>query len=305
MDAAGLHQLRFYPRECPYDVDVNYLEAATKALFGLPLSSFTHLNNHTHNKRKYRQGFTFENKIILLVGDFTKRYPLTIEINGGAFDHLCLNVDKIAKIIERDYVVTGIHAKIDTDEIPFRQLFRAYQLDSVTAACIKRSDRQSNSRTISFGKDPEYSIYEAGLLHPELCNKSIVRHELRFRGDQAQQFFRTWRQDPENLASLVKGYITGHFQVRFRDHTATDSNVSRRATLPTWEKWLATAAPRHFDRVTPTKPQLANQIRTYSAKLFKLRVDLGEQIYADILANVEDLLRIPPGDPQEVQPELF
>lgn len=305
METAGLHQLRFYPRECPYEVDVNYLDATTKALFGMPLSSFTHLSSYTHNKRKYKKGYTFENKIILLVGDYTKRYPLAIEINGGAFDHLSINMDKISRLIEQDYIVSAIHAKIDTDTTPFKQLFQAYQLDAVTAASVKRSDRQSSSRTIIFGADPAYTIYEAGRLHPELNNTKIVRHEIRFTGEQARQFFTAWRQDLDNLAKLIKAYIAGHFQVRFRDYTASDTNNSRRPILPLWERWMTSAVPRRFDLVTPTKPQLANQIKTYTAKLLKLKIELGEQVFAEILGNVEELYRQPiTSDSQEVQLDL-
>lgn len=302
METAGLHQLRFYPSTPPEYIDEHYLDTTTQRLFALPLSSFTKLTNVTINKRKYRKGFTFENKIMLLVGDFTKRYPLTIEINGGAFDHLCINVDKIGRIIEQDYTVSAIHAKIDTDTTPFKRLFKAYQEDAVTAASLKRSDRQSTTRTITFGKDPEYSIYEAGLYHPELQNKNLARHEVRFTGDHARQFFKLWRKDPDNLASLIKSIIVGHFKIVFKDYTATDSNNSRRPLLPIWEKWLSTATPRKFDRVEPTPPRIENQIKTYTTKLLQLKIELGEQNYDNILQRVSDLYRTPAiSDFQEVQ----
>lgn len=308
METAGLHQLRFYPKDSPYiapdgiTVDPDYLDAITKELFAIPLANFTKLSNVTVNKRKYRQGYTFENKINLLCGDYTKRFPLTIEINGGAFDHACINVDKISRIIEQSYTVTAIHAKIDTDTTPFKRLFQAYQLDAVTSASLKRSDRQSSTRTVAFGKDPEYSIYEAGLYHPELQNKNLARHELKFTGDNARQFFKLWRQDPDNLDSLIKGFISGHFKVVFRDHTSTDSNNSRRPTLPIWEKWLATVSPRHFDRVEPTPPRLENQIKSYTTKLLQLKIELGEDNYTQILGRVDDLYQQHTNlEPQEVQ----
>jgi Replication initiation factor len=306
METAGLHQLRFYPRIVPETVTTKYLDETTKHLFGLPLSSFTKLPSHTHNKRKYRNAYSYENKIILLEGDFTKRYTLTIEINGGAFDHACINIAKISSIIEQDYIVLALHAKIDTDITKFKQLFQCYQLDSVSSSKSKRSDRQSTTRTITFGKAPaEYSIYEAGLFHPELGNKNLARHEVRFTGDNARQFFQQWRKNSENLATLIKGYIAGHFHVVFKDHTSTDSNISRRPPLPVWEKWLGTAAPRHFDRVEPTPPRIENQIKSYTTKLLQIKITLGEHVYSDILGRVEDLYQNQNDpEPHEVQMEL-
>jgi hypothetical protein len=231
---------------------------------------------------------------------------LTIEINGGAFDHACINVDKISRIIEQHYNVSAIHAKIDTDITKFKQLFQCYQLDSVASSKAKRSDRQSETRTITFGKAPaEYSIYEAGLYHLDLNNKSLTRHEIRFTGENARQFFYQWRQDTDNLATFIKGYIAGHFKVVFKDHTSPDSNISRRPPLPIWEKWIGTAAPRHFDRVEPTPPRIENQIKSYTAKLLQLKITLGELVYSDILGKVEDRYRNQNDPvPQEVQMKL-
>lgn len=305
MDTAGLHQLRFYPREVPEEITPGFLDETTRHLFGLPLSSFTRLENMTVNKRKYREGYSYENKIILLCGDYTKRRPLSIEINGSAYDHACINVDKISRIIEQDYIVSAIHAKIDTTETKFSQLFKAYQLDSVTAACLLRSDRQSTSKTIMFGKDPQYAIYEAGKYHSALGNKNLVRHELRFTGDQARQFFGLWRQDPENLATLIKSLIAGHFKVAFLDYTSTDSNRSRRDKLPLWEKWLATAAPRKFDRVEPTPARVDNQLKTWTTKLLQLRIELGEEAYQRILKRVDNQFSEQTEPPIETQLELF
>ena len=291
METAGLHQLRFYPVEAPTTVDTEYLDNTTRELFGLPLSNFTKLENMILNKRKYRTGYTYENKIILLVGDFTKRHPITIEINGGAFDHACINVDKISRIIEKEYTISAIHAKIDTDTTNFSQLFKAYQLDSVTSDSLKRSDRQSKTRTITFGKDPEYSIYEAGLYHPELQNKNIARHEVKFAGNNAQQFFTLWRRDPDNLATLIKSFIVGAFNVSFKDFTSTDSNLSRRDELPIWESWLLSVAPMHFDRVAPTPPRIENQLKTWTTKILQLRINLGDDNFLKILTNVDKLYK--------------
>lgn len=305
MDTAGLHQLRFYPRNAPEEITPGYLDETTRQLFGLPLSNFTKLENVTVNKRKYRQGYSYENKIILLCGDYTKRRPLSIEINGGAFDHACVNVDKISRIIETGYIVSALHAKIDTTETKFSQLFKAYQLDSVTAACLLRSDRQSTSKTIMFGKDPQYTIYEAGKYHSALGNKNLVRHELRLTGDQARQFFSLWREDPDNLATLIKSLIAGQFKVQFLDYTSTDSNRSRRAKLPIWERWLASAAPRRFDRVQPLPARIDNQLKTWTTKLLQLRIELGEETYKRILNRVDNQFSEEATPQIETQLELF
>ncbi|GAW65930.1 hypothetical protein GPEL0_01f1051 [Geoanaerobacter pelophilus] len=261
------------------------INTITKKLFNLPLSEFVHLKDRTSNKRKYRDAWSFNEQIIILANDYTKRKNISIEINGSAFDHVCINVEKVCKLIEQDFIVSALDAKIDTLETPFKQLFKCYQHDAVTASTLKRSDRQSKTKTITFGSSPEYQIYQAGLYHEHIKDPNLTRHELKFQGKQAQEFFNQWRRDPENLEQLIKSFIIGQFNVQFKQLT-DDSNVGRRPVLPMWQAWTSTAAPRRFDRVTPTKPQVANQQKNLEARLLRSRLEIGEGAYQDALESV-------------------
>ena len=291
MNTAGLHHLRFYPKEPPLlDIDGRIHESSintiVKRLFNLTLSDFVHMQDKTAHKRKYRNAYSFNEQIIIFANDYTKRKSLSIEINGTGFDHATINIEKVCSIVESDFIVTDIHGKIDTTETPFKQLFKCYQHDAVTSNTVKGSDRQSKSRTMIFGSGPKYEIYEAGLYHPHISNQNLCRHELKLEGVHARQFFQEWRSDPQNLEQLIKSYIVGQFGIQFKQ-VSEDSNVGRRPVLPIWKTWTSTATPRRFDRVTPTKPQVANQQKALEARMLKSRLEIGEQAYLDALANVE------------------
>jgi hypothetical protein len=307
MNAAGLHHLRFYPAEEPL-LDINgmiheaYINSVVKRLFNLTLADFVHLKDRTAHKRKYRNAYSFNEQILVFANDFTKRKSISIEINGSGFDHACINVEKVCSIVEADFVVTAIHAKIDTIATPFKQLFKSYQFDAVTANTVKSSDRQSKSRTMIFGAGPKYEIYEAGLYHPHINNRNLCRHELKFEADHARQFFSAWRSDPASLEQLIKGYIVGQFGIQFKQ-VSEDSNVGRRPVLPIWKAWISTATPMRFDRVTPTKPQAANQQKSLEARLLKSRLEMGEQAYQDALANTDKAYYLN-RHPEEQSPEL-
>ena len=137
-----------------------------------------------------------------------------------------------------------------------------------------------------FGSGPKYEIYEAGLYHGHITNKDLCRHELKFEGDQARQFFEEWRREPDNLEQLIKSYIVGQFGIQFKQ-MSEDSNVGRRPVLRLWKTWTSTATPRRFDRVTPTKPQVVNQQKSLEARMLKSRMEIGEQAYHDALANTD------------------
>jgi hypothetical protein len=292
MNTAGLHHLRFHPKEPPMlDIDgmihEAYINSIVKRLFGLTLSNFVHLNDRTAHKRKYRNAYSFNEQILVFANDYTKRKSISIEINGSGFDHACINVEKVCSLVQSDFVVTAIHAKIDTTETPFKHLFKCYQHDAITSNTVKGSDRQSRTRTLIFGAPPKkYEIYEAGLYHEHIKDPNLCRHELKLETEAARQFFEEWRKEPQSLEQLIKSYITGQFGVRFK-RVSEDSNVGRRPALPMWTAWIGTATPRKFDRVTPSKPQVANQQKTLEARLLKTRLEIGEQAYHDALANVE------------------
>jgi hypothetical protein len=306
MNTAGLHHLRFYPREpLLFDTDGNIHECTingiVKRLFGLSLSDFVHMADKTAHKRKYRNAYSFNEQIIVFANDFTKRKSLSIEINGSGFDHACINVDKVCSIIEKDFIVSAIHGKIDTTETPFKELFKCYQHDAVTSKTVKGSDRQSKTRTMIFGSGPKYEIYEAGLYHPNLAKKDLCRHELKFEATQARQFFSEWRKAPDNLEQLIKSYIVGQFGTQFKQLSG-DSNVGRRPVLPIWKAWTSTATPRRFDRVIPTKPQVANQQRSLEARMLKSLLEIGEEAYLCACANVEKAYHLH-RHPEEQSPE--
>jgi len=291
MNTAGLHHLRFQPKEPPF-LDINgmihpsSINVIVKRLFNLTLDDFVHMPDKTAHKRKYRNAYSFNEQVIVFADDFTKRKSISIEINGSGFDHATINIEKVCSIIESDFIVTALHGKIDTTETPFRQLFKCYQHDAVTANTVKGSDRQSKTRTMIFGAGPKYEIYEAGLYHSHITNKDLCRHELKFEGTQARQFFAEWRKAPENLEQLIKSYINGQFGVSFKQ-LSTDSNVGRRPVLPLWKTWTSSATPRRFDRVTPTKPQVANQQKSLEARMLKSRMEIGEEAYEQAKANVD------------------
>nr|WP_284694789.1 replication initiation factor domain-containing protein [Geomonas sp. Red32] len=165
-------------------------------------------------------------------------------------------------------------------------LYRCYRHEAVTANTVKGSDRSSRTRTLTFGASPSYRIYEAGLFHQHINNPDLCRHELELEGRHARQFFAEWRKAPENLEGLIKGYISGHFNVQFKQVTE-DSNVGRRPVLPAWKSWLSSSTPVRFDRVTPTKPQTANQRKSLEARMLKTRLEIGEEAYLEALANVD------------------
>lgn len=292
MNTAGLHHLRFHPKDQPL-LDIqgmiheSYISSIVKRLFNLTLADFVHLKDRTANKRKYRNAYSFNEQIVVLANDYTKRKSISIEINGSGFDHGCINVEKVCSIVETDFIVTAIHGKIDTTDTPFKQLFKCYQHGAITANTVKGSDRQSKTRTMIFGSGPKkYEIYEAGLYHPHINNRNLCRHELKFEADSARQFFAEWRQAPQNLEQLIKAYIIGQFGLQFKQ-VSDDSNVGRRPVLPAWKAWISTATPRRFDRVTPTKPQTANQQKNLEARMLKTRLEIGDEAYINALANVD------------------
>lgn len=307
MNEVGLHQLRFYPREAPLldihgMVHESSIKSIAKKLFNLELSQFTHLKNRTSHKRKYRDAWSFNEQIIIFSNDYTKRKNVSIEINGSAFDNACINVDKICKIIEEEYEVSGLHAKIDTLETPFKTLYRCYQHEAVTANTVKGSDRSSKTKTLVFGADPKkYEIYEAGLYHAHINNPNLCRHELKLEGAHARQFFAEWRKAPEELEQLIKSYIAGQFGVKFKK-LSSDSNVGRRPALPMWELWLSSSKPKRFDRVAPRKPQVANQRVALEARMLKTRLEIGEAEWEMALANA-DLAYHLDRHPDEKSPE--
>ncbi|QWV93863.1 hypothetical protein KP004_01320 [Geomonas oryzisoli] len=292
MNEVGLHQLRFYPREAPLldihgMVHESSIKSIAKQLFNLELSQFTHLKNRTSHKRKYRDAWSFNEQIIIFANDFTKRKNISIEINGSAFDHACINVEKVCKIIAEEYVVGALHAKIDTLETSFKTLYRCYQHEAVTAKTMKGSDRSSKTKTLVFGADPKkYEIYEAGLYHPHISNPNLCRHELKLEREYARMFFDEWRKAPEELEHLIKSYIAGQFGVKFKK-LSSDSNVGRRLTLPMWDSWLSSSKPKRFDRVAPRKPQVANQRVALEARMLKTRLEIGEAEWERALANAD------------------
>ncbi|SJZ42553.1 hypothetical protein SAMN02745119_00590 [Trichlorobacter thiogenes] len=288
MNIAGLHQLRFYPNNDNKSITETDINTMTVELFSLNLDNFVKLKNQTSAKRHYEYAFNFKNMIIVFWNPLAKYYQCSIEINGSAFDHACINVEKICELINDKYTVSDIHAKIDTDELSFLQLWKCYQAELVTAKTVQSAPFKSKDsiRTINFGSSPQLSLYEAGKFH-NLSLSKIVRAEIKYSGRHARQFFQEWRKDRANLEKLIKSYIAGQFDIKFRDPKSTDSNKSRKAILPQWKKWLKESEPRLLDKVIPQKPMRANQIKKLVDIMFKRKVEFEENEYNAIIELVE------------------
>lgn len=293
MNHVGLHQLRFYPKEAPPlndngDVCEKYLAALTLRLFSIPFSEFKAAYKVTVGKRKFKTGYAFrDTHILILCNQFFKLYPLSIEINGSAFDHDCLNVEKICQIIDAEFTVSAIHAKIDTVDTPFKTLWKSLKEEAFTKdKPLSVATIEGKAKSIIFGKSPSYEIYEAGRYHEHLENKGVCRHEVKFTGRDARHFFENWLADPENLEELIKGYIKDQFGISFKITTSKDTNMSRRPELPCWRKWIAAAVPQHFDRVTPIPAVIRVQKQKLADTIYKKLSEWGTTEIQDVIERV-------------------
>jgi len=267
MEHCQLHKLSFYPRNVDlttfggvdypasddqHDAALRWnLDQITTQLFGVPLSAFAVASKTTTSKRKAWSGYSYNEQILLLVRFYKGEARLSIEVNGDAFDSIDLDWSRLFDQVATDYIVTEMHARIDTTATSFDRLWSCHKQDSVTANSTKRTDYSSSSRTLYFGSgDRLYSIYEAGILHG-LPDPTTVRHELQIKGQPARDLFAEFMVAPANLGTIIKSHIAGTFGVQFRKVTK-DTNVARRPVLPCWSTFLADTRPSYLQ--TPVKP---------------------------------------------------
>lgn len=296
IESSSLHQLRFYPQH-PYQADISttagrqryesWLHDVTMELFGIPLVDFTPVQKTTIANRKVHDGYSYQDKILLILSHYQGNVRLSIELNGSAFDELNLEWDQLYSTVDAGYTVTDIHAKLDTTSIPFRKLWDCYKNDSVTADVRQHSEFKQKARSIYFGSGEKvYSIYEAGKFHG-MDNPAVVRHELQLSRSFARQFWDAFYCDQENLGALIKSHIVGTFAVQFRKIT-NDSNVARRPVLTSWKKWLDDQAPSYLKhQIKPV--MMEKDVKRTVAYLLKARRSLSEPVYLQVLQEVENI----------------
>lgn len=307
-ESSSLHQLRFYPK-APFVLEsspppasddseeATYLRMAyeaaaykalnpiTQELFGLSLSDFVTVRQTTIGQRKVANGFSYQDKILLLISRYKTEMRLSIEINGSAFDTMQLDWENLYSCIDAGYIVTDIHAKIDTLATPFRELWHCWKHESVTSSCRKKTDFDSTTKTMIFGSDSRiYQIYQAGWLHC-LPYLDTVRHEVQLSKEYARQFWELFRLDSDDLGALVKSTITGTFKVKFRKNV-NDDNRARRPLLSSWKEWLADTSPSYLrHQLKPT--QVSNSVQRVIKYLLRARNTFDQQQYDYVLGQVE------------------
>lgn len=314
INTAQLHTLRCYPNnleldsygldQYPSDNDqhqdvVRYnLDQITTRLFNLPLSEFTTANKTTIAKRKINSGYHYQGKILLLLSYYQGSPRLSIEVNGSAFDSLQIDWTHTFAQIDQDYTVTEIHSFIDTDQLPFSQLWKSFRDSSVTSASKRRCDYEGNAKSIYFGSgDKVATIYESGKYH-DLENHDIIRTEIRYKGTFARQFWDDFYADQDNLASLVKANLAGTFEIKFRKITK-DANVCRRPVLPVWEQFLADTTPCYLKH-QPKPSRIDNSFTRTVAYLKKYAQSVDAATYRAMLKQVDRELqasRVQPPEP--------
>ncbi|NJD38767.1 MAG: replication initiation factor domain-containing protein [Geobacter sp.] len=249
METSQLHTLRFYPKDLNRILNPRYshiaaptleeyLTKTTANLFQIPLSDFAPVEKTTIAKRRIQSGYTYRNMLLIGISYFKGEPRVNFEVNGSAFDHLQLDLDQLFAAVSSGFVITEIHAALDTTAVPFAQLWKCFRNSSVTSNAKRRCDYESTSKTLYFGcNDKVLCVYESGLYH-DLQERDTVRFELRYTGEQARYFWEHFRADEADLSALIKGHVKSTFDVNFRRITK-DPNVSRRPTLPVWERFLA------------------------------------------------------------------
>lgn len=299
METSGLHKLSFYPRKpCPaFDLsDVTdrdhceiWLETILHDLTLPPIGEFTKADNTTVTKRKVKYGYTYQDKILLLLSNYLGKIRLSIEINGGAFDSLSLDWPSLFSAVDAAYTITEIHAKIDTTAINFEKLWELQKASSFTANSRKHCDYEDAARSINIGtSDKIYSIYEAGKYHG-LPDTAVIRHEIKLKGTNAKQFWEEFFTDQNSLGELVKSHVAGTFGVQFRKITP-DKNVARRPVLPAWQRWLEDSKPSYLKH--QVKPVMIGKDAERTIKyILKARKHFDSKTFDHILEQVDRLFQ--------------
>lgn len=292
MNIAGFHQLRFHPsdeylkkyekghsgfgvfendatKHKAFDEDeeeVSYIQSVRRfrdsfvesevlKLFNLPLSDFTRLHNVTLGKRRYQRGFSYLGYIMIGISNYSDKERISFEINGKGFDFLPLDIEVLTAEIDKNYVVTTAHGKIDTDEIPFKHLHTLGSKGLWTAGVtihepLKSPDEsKDNPRTLSFGtKNRGCSIYEAGKFHDHIGKSGTIRLEIKLESHEARHFFTQFRANPTELEKLIKSHVADTFGIKFHTTKSKDLKISRRPLDPKWEAWLGTWVPVRWEK---------------------------------------------------------